>query len=103
MRPCATGLRCTRSRLHHLASIHCRDEVFTLLRIDTPLCVCWLSTGWHSDTLSKIRRPFKNASCANNLGSFGEQGCVIRKYLNDHVLEIPQTLVSSSTEDEYRL
>ena len=62
--------------------------------IEIPLRLGWLATGWHSDTVSKIRRPFNNATCANNLGSFGEQDCVVCEYLNDYVFVVLQTLVS---------
>ena len=64
------------------------------MRIEIPLLVSWFVTGWHSDTVRKILRPFKNATCANNLSSFGEQDCVVCEYLNDHVLVVLQTFVS---------
>ena len=64
------------------------------MRMEIPLRFGWLATGWHSDTASKILRPFKNAACANDLSPFGEQGCVVVcEYLDDHVLVILQAFV----------
>ena len=64
------------------------------MRMEPPLRVGWFATEWHSDTARKICCPFKNAGCANDLGSFGEYDCVVREYLNDHVFVILQAFIS---------
>ena len=77
-----------------MTSIHRRNEVLSSTVIETPLRGSWLATGWNSDTALKILRPLKNATCANDLGSFGEQDCVACEYANGHVFVVLQAFVS---------